>query len=167
MFIWSTPTTRQSVNLSTCSPTTAWRIMFPPKLTTYRWPTRRRCIPRPPSVDVIDVGLSDHRLLRWPVSRKTADTSLHHSSDHGVSLTLRPSARRSVVVVTVPTDGLARLYDSGDLCLRRLHQTRKYVPDLEIYIDSDTSKKTHVADRVQLFCISASHTQHPSLRLLA
>jgi len=25
---------------------------------------------RPPSVDVIDVGLSDHRLLRWPVSKR-------------------------------------------------------------------------------------------------
>ena len=39
------------------------------------------------------------------------------SSDRGVSSTLRPSARRSVVVVTVPTDGLARLYTTLEICV--------------------------------------------------
>ena len=46
VFIWSKPTTRQSVNLTTCSPTMASRIIFPPKNSRPRWPTLRRCIPR-------------------------------------------------------------------------------------------------------------------------
>ena len=40
----------------------------------------------------------------------------------------------------------------------------KSVRDLGIFLDSDMSMKTHVADYIQLFCISATDTQHLSLR---
>jgi len=46
VFIWSKPTTSQSVNLTTFSPTVASRILFPPKNSRPRWPSRRRCTPR-------------------------------------------------------------------------------------------------------------------------
>jgi len=52
----------------------------------------------PPPVDVIDVGLSDHRLLRWPVS-------MSRPAPVYTTTVVRPwCPRRSVVVVTVPTE---------------------------------------------------------------
>jgi len=63
---------RQSVNLSTCSPTTAWPIMFPPKLTTYAaYSTSLHpatiCGHRP---SMLSTSACLHRLLRWPVSKR-------------------------------------------------------------------------------------------------
>jgi len=122
---------------------------------------------RPPSVDVIDVGLSYRRLLRWPVSKRRPTPVCTTSSDRGVSLTLRPSARRSVVVVTVPTDGLAHAsVRLGRFVSAPMTSNQKVRPrPRDIHRQRHVQEDPRVADRVQLLCIPASQKQHPSLRL--
>jgi len=173
VFIWSKPTTRQSVNVSTCSPTTAWRIMFPPKLTTYIGGlldvVASRGDLRPPSVEVIDVGQSDHRLLRWPVSKRrptpVCTTTVVRPWCQLDAAAFRATVCRRRYCANRRPGTSVRL---GRFVSAPMTSNQKVRPrPLDIHRQRHVQEDPCVADRVQLFCIPASHTQHPSLRLKA